>query len=394
MAATTGASIQTFLDHPFFNRTFILPPNPLTGRTTPFKASYCDYGYHNPSDPSRERVLLHFGPLMATRLLHVAKHFVAARHHIRIIDIDRPGFGGTDAIPTAERMAIWREVVPALLTSLSIAHLSAITAHSGGTVYAVDFLLSHPSFLLPTTSTTPTLLALGAPWILPSRSSATAAWLTQQLPSPVLRQADAARILVERYVDPVVGVSTGFSGAIGRSMRVISGSLGSVAAAPAPSTDEEMAPLDAEGGEWSAARQFELRVISGLGEKISKEGAKGLGEEAVVLMYKEGAGGWGDWGDYDVAVPRVVEGLRAAGRRLEVRVFWAEKDMMVGDAGTKGPRWFAGCWRGGWDEVLEYGETAVEGADHDTIWDLHRRSAREVYGRVGWVGEEGEEGGS
>jgi hypothetical protein len=106
--AITSASIQTFLDHPFFNRTFALPPNPLTGRTTPFKVSYCDYGYHNPSDPSRERVLLHFGPLMATRLLHVTKHFVAAHYHIRIIDIDRPGFGGTDAIPTAERMAIWR----------------------------------------------------------------------------------------------------------------------------------------------------------------------------------------------------------------------------------------------------------------------------------------------
>lgn len=106
--ATTSASIQTFLDHPFFNRTFVLPPNPLTGRTTPFHVSYCDYGYHHPSDPSRERVLLNFGPLMATRLLHVAKHFVAARHHIRIIDINRPGFGGTDAIPTAERITIWR----------------------------------------------------------------------------------------------------------------------------------------------------------------------------------------------------------------------------------------------------------------------------------------------
>lgn len=402
---TTSASLQTFLDHPFFNRTFVLPPNPLTGRTTPFKVSYCDYGYHNPSDPSRERVLLRFGPLMATRLLHVTHHFVAARHHIRIIDIDRPGFGGTDDIPTVERIAIWRgtpcppppllnptnprtEVVPALLTTLSITHLSAITAHSGGTVYAVDFLLSHPAFLLPTTSAKPTLLALGAPWILPSRSSATTAWITQQLPSPILRQADAARILVERYVDPVVGVSTGFSGAIGRSVRVISGSLGSMAAAPAPGTDEEMAPLDADDGEWAAARQFELRVLPGLGEKISKEGAKGLGEEAVVLMDKEGAGRWGGLEDYDVAVPRLVEGLRAAGRRLEVRVFWAEKDMMIGDAGTKGPRWFAGCWRGGWEEVLEYGETAVEGADHDTIWDSHRTTVREVYERVGWVGEE------
>lgn len=147
-------------------------------------------------------------------------------------------------------------------------------------------------------------------------------------------------------------------------------------------------------GEWNAARKFELRVMQGVVDKFSREGAKGLGEEAVVLMDKEGAGRWGGLEDYDVAVPRVVEGLRAAGRRLEVRVFWAEKDMMVGDAGTKGPRWFAGCWRGGWEEVLEYGETAVEGADHDTIWDSQRTPAREVYARVGWVGEEGEDGSS
>ncbi|KAK1828788.1 hypothetical protein QBC39DRAFT_264485 [Podospora conica] len=363
-------SIQTFLGHPFFNRTFTLPPNPLTGRTAPFSVSYCDYGYHNPADPSRERILLHFGPLMASRLLHVAKHFIAAHHHIRVIDIDRPGFGGTDSIPTAQRMAIWRDVVPALLTSLSIRHLAAITAHSGGTVYALDFLLHSPSFLLPPApGSSPTLLALGTPWILPSRSSATTAWLTQQLPAPLLRQADAARILVERYVDPVVGVSTGFSGAVGRSVR--------------------MAPLDgAGGGEWAAARRFEVAVVPVLGEKISAEGAKGLGEEAVVLMDKEGAGGWGTWGDYDVGVPRMVDGLRAAGRRLEVSVFWAEKDVMVGDAGTKGPKWFAGCWRGGWDEVVGYEETVVEGADHDTIWDLHRRAVREVYARVGWVGVE------
>lgn len=135
-----------------------------------------------------------------------------------------------------------------------------------------------------------------------------------------------------------------------------------------------------------------MRVVPGVGQKISKEGAKGLGEEAVVLMDKKAAGGWGDWGDYDTAVPMIVEGLRAAGKRLEVWVFWAEKDIMVGDTGTKGPRWFAGCWRGGWDDVLEYREITVEGADHNNVWDLHRKPAREVYGRVGWAGEDSEGG--
>jgi hypothetical protein len=54
-----------------------------------------------------------------------------------------------------------------------------------------------------------------------------------------------------------------------------------------------MAPLDADDNvEWHGYRQWELRIMrDGLSKKISSEGAKGLGEEAVVLMKKEGAGG-------------------------------------------------------------------------------------------------------
>ena len=109
-----GAStaIQEYLDDPRFNRTFTLPPNPLTARTVPFTVTYADFGFRHPSGPSHDRVLLNFGPLMASRLLHIAKHHVAAARGVRVIDLDRPGFGGTDPIPTVQRMAIWRGRLP------------------------------------------------------------------------------------------------------------------------------------------------------------------------------------------------------------------------------------------------------------------------------------------
>lgn len=75
--------------------------------THPFKISYADYGYRNEAHPEEEHVLLFFCPLMGSRFLHIAKDDVAKKHKVRIINPDRPGFGGSDAIDTKQRMSLW-----------------------------------------------------------------------------------------------------------------------------------------------------------------------------------------------------------------------------------------------------------------------------------------------
>ena len=216
---TPAPSPDDFLNDPRFNRTLTLPADPSNSRPRPFTIKYADYGYHNPANPAQERVLLFFSPLMGSRLLHICKDALAHQHRIRIINPDRPGIGGTDSAPAPDRLALWRAALPALLTHLHITRLHAVAAHSGGTVYALDFVLHHPEFLFPWAAAAAaaageptTVLALAAPWILPAHSRSRPLALAQSLlPAAAVRQADKLAALANNYLTPAVGVSAGLT---------------------------------------------------------------------------------------------------------------------------------------------------------------------------------------
>jgi hypothetical protein len=155
--------------------------------------------------------------------------------------------------------------------------------------------------------------------------------------------------------------------------------------------------------------QFEEKIIwPALMRRVYDEGVAGLGEDAVLFLQKaqgaeagsgtgNGAGspGWGDWGDYDALVARLREVLRREGRRLRVRVYYAEKDVVVRDGGTEseGAKWFDKCWTGvggsgdgegdANGDVVEYRSRTAQGADHDHVWDLRWGVVQEVFGEVG-----------
>jgi hypothetical protein len=93
-----------------FDRTFEYtpPPGPPGAATRPLTVTYADYGYRNEAHPEQERIMLFSPPLMGSRLLLMTKHALAVKHKIRIISADRPGFGGTDAVPLKDRLGLWR----------------------------------------------------------------------------------------------------------------------------------------------------------------------------------------------------------------------------------------------------------------------------------------------
>lgn len=393
MATPTPAD---YVNDPRFSRTFELPADPARGRTKPFKVTYADYGYRNEDHPEQENVLLFFGSLMASRLIHIPKDELAKKYKIRIIDPDRPGVGGTDDVDVKNRMSTWLgtilltinyeysigvhsnqpriEVIPALLASLHIPHVS-VACHSGGTVYALDFVLHHPHLLHPTRP----YLAIGGPWILPSRTDSAALGLLQRLPAGVIGTTDKLVSMVN-HVAPLFGSSVGVSLALVEKLTPAS-LLASAADGDGVGGGADRMPEGAK---------FEADVWPALIKKVYEQSVKGLSGDAVLLLQKvAGVDGWGDWGDYDVLIPRLAGDLRAAGRRLRVDVFYAEKDHMIGDGGSKGPSWFDRCWEEGAGGVIDYQSRTIAGADHDWVWSLKWDAVREAFGKIG-VLEEGD----
>lgn len=101
------SALRYYLDDPRFSRTFELPA--ANGRTSPFKVKYADYGYRNEADPEQENVLLFFGSMLGSRLVHIAKDELAKKHKVRVINLDRPGVGGTDSVADPKAiMGLWR----------------------------------------------------------------------------------------------------------------------------------------------------------------------------------------------------------------------------------------------------------------------------------------------
>ncbi|UNI15511.1 hypothetical protein JDV02_002039 [Purpureocillium takamizusanense] len=352
-----SANCDSFLNDARFRQTFVLPADATRGRPEELQITYADYGYRNEQDPDDENVFLFFAPLLGSRMWHVAKDGPAKRHKVRIINLDRPGVGGTSEIPAERRMAVWRDVIMALLAHLNIRHVS-LGCQSGGTVHALDLLLHHPQVLHPTRP----YLAIGAPWILPAHSGVMAMSITQALPEILLAQTGKMAAVVSKLV-PVASASFGFSQAV---LNLARGNQ-----SPEVDLDEDA--------------KFEEQLSAKLGDFVFADGVNGMAQEAILLMQRTpGKAGWGDWGDYDGLVPRLREALQAAGRQLEIDVYFAEKDGMVGDAGSKGPKWFEDCWKGEQDGgIIRYASSVVDGAEHDTIWGLRYGAIQKVFARIG-----------
>lgn len=105
--ATNGdldKDLETFLADERFTRTFDRPADPAKGHAEAVRISYADFGYRDQKNPDLENVFLFFGPLLASRMLFVAKDSLAKEHRVRLIVLDRPGFGETPDVRPEKRL--------------------------------------------------------------------------------------------------------------------------------------------------------------------------------------------------------------------------------------------------------------------------------------------------
>ncbi|KAM3534155.1 hypothetical protein MY4038_002545 [Beauveria bassiana] len=367
-----------------YSREYHLPGGTIQGRSEPLKVTYADFGYRNVENPDEENVFLFFPPLLGSRWMHIAKDNLAKKHRVRIINVERPGYGGTDEVELKERLWVWQVVIPALLTHLNIKHVS-VGCHSAGTVYALDFILHHPEFLHPERP----YLAIAGPWILPTQSGVISMRIAQSLPAAVIVRSENLARFMRTAVNPALGAG---ASAVSSLFGVVARSIG-VAATADPQPDSQP---ETDG-------EMEMRLRPTLLSRAYGENLQGLGADAVLMMHKvvgadggdgdgDGVAGWSNWGDYEAYVPRLVEALRASGRKLTVDAFHAETDSMVGDYGDQGPTWFDACWaadRCG-DGTIVYSASCVDDADHDLVWSIKFGVPEKVFSKIG-AGEKKED---
>lgn len=212
-------------------------------------------------------------------------------------------------------------------------------------------LLHHPELLHPEHP----YLAIGAPWAHPTNTGVTHMRIASVLPRMAIGSVDKIATFFMN-AQPVLGPTVGFISGLGQYVSGVPSGAGPV------NPDDD------------AAIRFEAEVHEKLFARIHEDGLAGTSDEALLLMKRvdDGSVGWGTWGNFDVLLPQLSDALRSARRKLKVRVFFAEKDFLIGDAGTAGPRWLEETFQKETrveDAVISYSSSVVKGTDHDTAWE-------------------------
>lgn len=262
-----------------------------------------------------------------------------------------------------DRVAAWLDIVPALLARLGVRHVS-VAAHSGGAVYALNVVLRLRHLLSPHQP----YLALCAPWVRPSRSGA-----------PLMSLAGAV------LPESLVGGFDRVAGFVNRSIVPSVRASGALVPSFGAKTEEAVLPAGVDRG----MVEFEERLYPRLIDRVYSEDVRGLGQDAVLLLKRDGqAGDWGGWEDYDdyVALLAAAEAAREPGAgRLRVEVFFAASDVTIGVGA--GPKWVKECWRAeARGDRVEFASRVVPGSDHDTIVQLRYGVFGEIFRSVGGDG--------
>ena len=347
------------------HQTFTLPPSTCLNRNRPVRITYSDTGrrFNEDGTPSRAVILACMG-MFGDRWMGVMHDKAASTLGVRLINVDRPGMGGSSMVEIKDRVQTWLEIVIALLDHLKVKHV-ALLSHSAGTIYLLNSLLHQREILHPKRP----YVAILAPWIHPVDSRSTRFSLTRFAPDLAIGHYHCLVKFMVNNINPALAFSGGICSKLGSAFPAFKPD-GRSSSKLANAKDK--AKQSASSPKKISQPKVMSRLISqyALAEDISGGSQEGL------LCLKRPQNYWGEWKNYDKFTPMLAasekkfrhdSGLNGCEQaKLRVEVFYAEHDSMIN--GRTGSEWFDKCWsedaRAG---VIDYHSQTVPGKNHESI---------------------------
>ncbi|KAJ3482550.1 hypothetical protein NLG97_g7539 [Lecanicillium saksenae] len=346
-ASTVSDECAAYLQAPSFNKSFVVPATPDRGA---LNISYSDLGKQAANDGSSSPPVLLFMPGMhATRFQAVFLHLVAVKMGVRVLTVDRFGFGQTKNVRVDQRLSTWVEIVPLLLAHLNIPHV-ALASHSAGTLYLLNTLASCRRILSPTRP----YAVLFSPFVDIKHSGVKLLQAAQLIPNAAIGYFDTLTKSLDAYVGPVVG----------SSISIMDKWF---------SSEEQPNPARAATrARWENEYGVSSEFLNNIGEACFRAGmaenSEGLNDETRLCL-KKGCT-WDACDDYDELVKTLTarEVAAASPARLRVKILFAQQDAMIGE---RGARYMKDCWERNCGpetgRVIDLCTKTVDGTDHDSL---------------------------
>jgi len=261
-------------------------------------------------------------------------------------------------------------MIPQLLAHLDITHVSVVS-HSGGDIYLMNFLLTHPHLLHPTQP----YICFFAPWVHPTHSRMSYLLATQLLPASLIGKFGSLVKFVNQDIIPLVGLSGAMINGIGSSL-----SHADRAAAPVapitPSASVSQKPINNPHESIQDLALDDPQVVDELRKHIAKfmfaEGVDGFSMDTQLFLKRSvpwcsSSVVWNDFDDAIQLLSRTIQDdnqLTGSNRVWMIDCFHAENDQLVGE---KGRKWFNEIWTP--SQSYRYRSEEVKGTEHDFLID-------------------------
>ncbi|KAH9214438.1 Alpha/Beta hydrolase protein [Leptodontidium sp. 2 PMI_412] len=364
---STEEQAITLISRRKFHRLFTLPA------TSTHESLKVTYGIAGPDIGEDAPTILYVGGMFGTRYLAITQDWLATQKGVRILMIDRPGFGGSTAIQVSQRIPIFIEAAVALLAHLKIPHI-ALASQSAGTVYALNFISHHPELLCPSNP----VLTLFSPWVHQSISGVMSLKIAAALPNPLINGWNS---IIGGIITTGIPTFQASSTVFGNVTNVFKNNAREAISKEA----QEKSCRDSFG--FSLAVHNEVTKNSG--KFLFAENTSGGNDEARLCMKSVPGSSWDRCEVYPTFVLDLkIEWEKRAkqnGKKLRLDIVFGEgNDAMIGAVGMK---YFKDCFKKeNCGEGIEVEVSETPGASHDTIIDPCFAPMRELLNRVskGW----------
>ncbi|KAF7187423.1 hypothetical protein HII31_11312 [Pseudocercospora fuligena] len=305
-------------------------------------------------------VVLFCGPMFGTRYLVLPFDKLAKESGVRMICVDRPGFGGSTQVSLERRMDVWLEMVPALLQHLGIEHVSLVS-HSAGTIYLLNTIYHHRQILDPKA---PYAAMLG-PWVSQRHSNVTMLSAAAKLPNSILSAWSPLVNFINNTITPMTSRSGG-------ALSSVSGAFQSEAGG---NLDESSAQ-EKYGVDAATAKELERFWSKWSSEEQAMVGGN---DEARLLLGKGPVGVCEDYMEYVKSLVAAEEAQHSS--TLKLQLCFAEDDMMIGKTGKD---YFEQCWKQeAVHDTIRVESKEFEDTNHETVLvDIQKGAMKMVFAQI------------